>query len=92
VVGGRGFGDRSGVFVKEFDEGLVGVMVEVVDFIAAREEVGDGLWGRFIDDGGGDYVCHVAVIGHDGDVELRVRVEASYGCEMHVAAENTNAD
>lgn len=91
VVGG-GFVAVAGVFVEELEEGFVGVVVEVVDLVAPREEVGDGTGRGLVDDRRGNDVDHVAVVMLDGDVEFGLGVEAAEGREVDVASEDCDAD
>lgn len=58
----------AGVLVKELEEGLVGVVVEVVDLVAAGQEVGHGRRRGLVGDGGRDDVDDVAVVILDGDM------------------------
>ena len=91
VVAGR-LGGLAGVLVEELEEGLVRVLVEVVDLVAPGEQVGDGGWGRLVHDGRGHDVGDVAVVVLGGDLELRVGVEAPERGQVDVAAEDGDAD
>ena len=90
VPGGALF-DAAGLAVEHVHQGLVGVVVEVVDLVAAGEQVGDGLGGRLVGDGGADDVDHVAGVVAGLDAQLGVGVEAADGGEVDVAAEEGDA-
>lgn len=64
------------------------MVVEVVDLVAAGQEVGHGRRRGLIGDGRRDDVDDVAVVVLDGDVHLGLCVEAAKSREMDVAAEN----
>ena len=48
--------------IKDFEHRLVGIMVEVVNFVTTREQVGDCLRRGFVRDGRADDVGHIAPI------------------------------
>jgi hypothetical protein len=92
VVGFASLALGAGILVEEVEEGFVGLGVQMVDFVSAGEQVGDGLRRRLVHDGGADDVGHVAVIFAGRDEEVGVGVETANGGEMHVASEDGDAD
>lgn len=92
LVGLGGFVAVAWVFVKELQQCLVRLVVEVVDLVATGQQVGYRGRRGLVDDGRGDHVGDVAVVVFRRDVELGVRVEASQGGEMDVTAEDGDAD
>ena len=82
----------AGLFVEELHQRFVCVVVEVVDFVAFCQQVGHGLWWGFVRDGARDDVGDVAPVLLGGDVEFRVAVESPERGEVHVPAEDADAD
>lgn len=82
----------AGLLVEELHQSFVGVVVEVVDFVAFGKEVGNGGGWGFVRDGAGDDVGDVAVVVLGGNVEFRVAIEAAQGAEVDVATEDGDAD
>ena len=71
--------------IKEFEQRLVRVVVEVVDLIAPREQVGHRLRWRFVCDRRTDDVGHVSPVAFGGYAKLWVAVEATYRCQVDIA-------
>ena len=78
----------AGVLVEHLEQGLIGIVVEVVDFVAAGQQVGHGCGRRLVDDGGRDNVGDVAEVVLGWDAQARVRVEAAKGGQVHVTAQD----
>ena len=64
----------------------------MVDEVPSRQKIGDSLRGWFVGDGRGNDVGHISMILFRRDVESRVRIEASEGCEMNVTPKDRYSD
>lgn len=80
------------VLVKELEQGLIGLVVQMVDLVALRKQVCDGLWWRLVGDSRANDVWHITPILLRWDVELRVAVEATKSRQMHVTTKDGDAD
>lgn len=77
--------------VKEAEQRLVRVDVEVVDLAAARDEVRVRREQRFADDGRRHHVGHVPEVVLGRNVQVRACVEPAHGRHGDVAAQNNDA-
>lgn len=92
MVRSGGFGAAARITVEEVHEGLMSVVVKMVDLVSPCEQVRDGLWGWFVGDCGADDVGHVTVIELRRDSKFGVAVEAAESCKMDIPTQNCDTD
>ncbi len=91
VVEFGGFRAAARITIEEVEEGFMGVVIEMVDFVPPCEQVRHRFGGRLVCDCRADYIRHVAMIELRRYRKFSPTVKAAYGSKMDVTAQYSDA-
>lgn len=80
------------VLIENIHQGLIGMMIEMMDEVPSRQEISDSLWGWLVCDRGRDDIGHVSMILLDRNIELRIRIESAKGGQVNVTTKDRDSN